>query len=81
MTDLGHGRTEHENDREALVEGGLLKVQEVGCFLGLSRAAVYQLMERGELAWVQLGRTRRVPRRAVVRLAASRLTGGGHDGA
>ena len=60
-----------------IVEEGLMRVPEAALFLGLSRASVYQLMERGELPWVKLGRARRIPRRAVVGLAARRLTGGG----
>ena len=60
----------------ALVEDGLLKIPEVARFLGLSRASVYQLMERGELPWVKLGRARRIPRRAVTQLAACGLRGG-----
>ena len=59
-----------------LVSDGLMRVQEAALFLGLSRAAVYQLMERGEMPWVKLGRARRIPRRAVVGLAAGRIQGG-----
>ena len=57
-----------------IVEEGLMRVGEVANFLGLSRASVYQLMERGELPWAKLGRARRVPRRAVVDLAAEKVT-------
>ena len=56
-----------------IVEEGLMRVLEVAGFLGISRASVYQLMERGELPWVKLGRARRVPRRAVIELAAGKL--------
>ena len=59
-----------------LVSDGLMRVQEAARFLGLSRASVYQLMDRGELPWVKLGRARRIPRRAVVDLAAKSLRGG-----
>ena len=65
---------------ESLVSDGLMRVQAAAQFLGLSRASVYQLMDRGELPWVKLGRARRVPRRAVVDLAA-RLIQGGNGGA
>ena len=54
-----------------------MRIPEVARFLALSRASVYQLMDRGELAWVKFGRARRVPRRAVVELAARRLIGKG----
>ena len=53
-----------------LVSDGLMRVAEAAEFLRVSRSSVYQLMEGGELPWVNLGRARRVPRRAVVDLAA-----------
>ncbi|MBL8798911.1 MAG: helix-turn-helix domain-containing protein [Planctomycetia bacterium] len=56
-----------------LLQDGLEKVPEAARFLCLSRSKVYQLMDRGELPYVQLGRSRRIPRRALVQLAASHL--------
>ena len=58
-----------------LVADGLLRVSEVADFLSISRTTTYQLMERGELCWVKIGRARRVPRRAVIELAARNLIG------
>jgi excisionase family DNA binding protein len=63
--------------RTELVADGLMRVAEAAEFLGLSRAGVYQLMGRGELPFVKIGRARRVPRRAVLRLASEALHGGG----
>ena len=63
-------------NKDEIVSGGLMTVSEVARFLGLSRASIYLLMERGELPWVKLGRARRVPRRAVVELASRNLLGG-----
>ncbi len=60
----------------ALVEDGLLKVAAAAAFLSLSRATLYTLMDRGELPFVKLGRSRRIPRRAVIQLAARALRGG-----
>lgn len=60
---------------EALVEDGLMTVAEAGRFLSLSRASIYNLMDRGELPFAKLGRSRRIPRRAVVELAARSLKG------
>ena len=62
--------------KEEIVSEGLLCVSKVAAFLGVSRTTIYQLMERGELPWVKLGRARRVPRRAVIELAAKNLIGG-----
>ena len=60
----------------ALVEDGLMKVAAAAAFLSLSRATLYTLMDRGELPFVKIGRSRRVPKRAVVELAARGLRGG-----
>ena len=64
-------------DRDAaLVEDGLMKVAAAAAFLSLSRATLYTLMDRGELPFVKIGRSRRIPKRAVVELAARGLRGG-----
>ncbi len=59
-----------------LVADGLSTVREAAGFLRLSRSTVYTLMDRGELPFVKLGRSRRIPRRAVIQLAARALRGG-----
>ena len=59
-----------------LVADGLSTVREAAGFLRLSRSTVYTLMDRGELPFVKLGRSRRIPRRALVELAARGLRGG-----
>jgi excisionase family DNA binding protein len=58
---------------KTLVEDGLAKVGEASQFLGLSRSQIYKLMSQGDLPWVKIGTSRRVPRRALVNLAASGL--------
>ena len=63
-------------EHELLVSDGLMTVREAAEFLRLSRSSVYALMGHGELAFVKLGRSRRIPRRALVELAASGLRGG-----
>ena len=35
-------------------------VPDVACYLKMSRSMIYLLMERGELPYVKIGRTRRV---------------------
>jgi excisionase family DNA binding protein len=59
-----------------LVADGLLTVAAAATYLSCSRSKVYQLMDEGELRFVKLGRARRVPRRALIQLAAQYLQGG-----
>jgi excisionase family DNA binding protein len=47
------------------MENALLKANEVCGVLGLSRAKVYDLMARGTLPVVRIGRAVRVPRAAL----------------
>ena len=63
------------NDAENLVADGLVSVKEAAAFLKISVAKLYALMERGELVYAKLGKSRRIPRRAVVDLAARNLVG------
>ena len=56
-------------DRMALLTEGLDRIQDVARFLRLSRSQIYALMHRGALPYVRIGRSRRVPHRAVVELA------------
>lgn len=65
-----------EREAVAIVSDGLLTIEQTCAFLGLSRGAVYKLMEAGRLPFVKLGRSRRIPRRSVVELAARSLQGG-----
>jgi excisionase family DNA binding protein len=58
---------------EELVGDGLDRVDDACDFLGVSRAYLYRLMEAGELQYVKIGRTRRIPHRALVDLAARSL--------
>ncbi len=62
-----------------VVEDGMFRIGEAERFLGLGRSTLYRLMDRGELPYAKIGRTRRIPRRAVVALAARSLVGGGRQ--
>ena len=53
-----------------------MTVREAAEFLRLSRSTIYPFMDRGELAFVKLGRSRRIPRLAVIELAARELRSG-----
>ncbi len=59
----------------AVVADGLMTVREAAGFLRLSRATIYLFMDHGELPFVKLGRSRRIPKRALVELAAAHLEG------
>ena len=67
-------------DRDQLVAGGLASVAASAAFLSLSRSTLYVLMDEGTLAYVKLRRARRIPKRALVDLAARNLHGGGNGG-
>lgn len=61
---------------EQTVADGLMNVSEAMAFLAVARSTLYQLMETGQLPYVKIGRARRIPRRALIQLAASNLRGG-----
>jgi excisionase family DNA binding protein len=62
-----------------LVGDGLMRVAEAAQFLSVGRSTVYELMNAGRLAYVKIGRSRRIPRRAVVNLAAGALQTGENE--
>lgn len=64
---------ESRNKGLILVREGLDRIEEAAEFLGLSRSYIYKLMDRGELAYVKVGRSRRIPHQAVLELAARHL--------
>ncbi len=64
------------SEQQALVADGLMTVSEAAAFLSLSRATLYTLMDHRELPFVKIGRSRRIPKRALVELAARALRGG-----
>jgi excisionase family DNA binding protein len=61
---------------DSLVEDGLVSIEGAMAFLSIGRSTVYELMEQGKLPWVKIGRSRRIPRRALVQLAQLTLRGG-----
>lgn len=58
------------SSNEDLVRDGLLSIPEACDWLGISRTALYGLMNRAELAWVKVGRRRCIPRRALVKFTS-----------
>jgi excisionase family DNA binding protein len=69
-------KTRTNQESQDWVADGLMQVAEVAQFLSVGRSTVYQLMDRGELPFVKLGASRRIPRRAVLNLASANLKGG-----
>jgi excisionase family DNA binding protein len=53
------------NDKSAVAADGFTTVQEAMAYLRLSRSAVYQLMESGQLAYAKFGKSRRIPLEAL----------------
>ena len=62
------------------MEQALLTVTQAARRLSLGRATTYQLVQRGELPVVRIGRAVRVPVRALEAWVAQRTVGGGHGG-
>ncbi len=60
-----------------MVADGLVNVVEAAKFLGLSRSKIYQMMDRQELRYAKLGKNRRIPRAALLELAARSMVGSG----
>ena len=50
---------------DEIIKDGLERVSETARFLGVSRSHVYQLINEGILPSVKIGKSRRVPVRAV----------------
>jgi excisionase family DNA binding protein len=46
---------------------GLLRVEEAAVWLGLSKRTMYELLNRGEIESVHIGRSRRIPFAALER--------------
>jgi len=63
------------NDKKRdLVRDGLERVEQAADFLKISRAQMWNLVRRGDVRTVRIGRSVRIPKQALVDFAASRLT-------
>jgi excisionase family DNA binding protein len=65
------------NVKDDLSAIGLRRVPDVAQYLSLSRSKVYQMMENGSLTYVKLGKSRRIPWDAVLKLIESNTIGAG----
>jgi excisionase family DNA binding protein len=54
---------------------GLASLKEAGDFLNLSRSALYGMMERQEVRYVKLGKSRRIPWEALYELIDKNTVG------
>jgi excisionase family DNA binding protein len=57
-------------------EGQLLNLRQAADRLSVSIPTLYRLFESGELAWVKLGKARRVPLSSVLALVVRNTRGG-----
>lgn len=62
--------------KENLVEDGLVSVTNAMAFLSVGRSTLYELMDKGVLPYAKIGRSRRIPKRALIQLAQATLKGG-----
>jgi excisionase family DNA binding protein len=60
----------------ALLADGFDTPKSAAAFLKVSVAQVYRLMQVGKLPFTRIGRSRRIPRRALIELAARNLVYG-----
>lgn len=66
-------KTETLQERESLAGDRLCKIDEAANYLAISRASLYEILSRGEIASVKIGRSRRVPLRALIAFAAAHI--------
>jgi excisionase family DNA binding protein len=70
------GQTEMMNEqKQAVVDDGLVTIQRVAEFLGVGRTTVYQLIGSGELPTCKIGKCTRIPLGSVKSFAARSLVG------
>jgi excisionase family DNA binding protein len=73
----GHNdpRRSESTPTSTLADGGLADLPEAAKFLRVSRAKLYTLMESGDLPFVKMGKSRRVPWKALHQLIERSLVG------
>lgn len=59
----------------SIVSEGMMSVDEAMEFLSISRSHLYQLMEDGEIPYAKIGRSRRIPKAALISYLAANLRG------
>lgn len=61
---------------ESLIDDGLITVADACKLLAVSRSHLYNVMDKGELIYVKIGKSRRLPRRALEAFMRANLHGG-----
>jgi excisionase family DNA binding protein len=59
-----------------LVGEGLMTIPDAARFLSVSNGTIYLLLNRGELSSAHIGRSRRIPRAAVIEFAEKAVAEG-----
>jgi excisionase family DNA binding protein len=62
-------------EREEMTAEGFATIPESAQFLRVSRAKLYDLMQKGEIRYAKVGKCRRIPWRVLREYAASCLIG------
>jgi excisionase family DNA binding protein len=57
-----------------VLDAGFMSVPECADFLRVSRSKIYLMMGQGKLPFAKFGKSRRVPRRALMQLAQECMT-------
>jgi len=72
MTDYSESVLTHDDAHDLSPAGrSLLTIQEAAAALRISRSSVYRLFDSGQLAWVQIGASRRVSATEIERFIAA----------
>jgi excisionase family DNA binding protein len=59
----------HKDEQERLFTDGFERVRDAARFLGISVSQMYALMDRGQIPFAKFGKSRRIPRRALLDFA------------
>jgi len=62
-----------QSEAEDILADGLMSVRDAAKFSGLGKTTLYGLMDSGRLAYVRVGRARRIPKRELMRFLAGQL--------
>ncbi len=73
---IAPARTIPTQSADDLLADGCLTVADSAAFLAVGKSTIYDAMNAGHLAFIHLGRARRIPKRALLDYAAANLKGG-----